>query len=581
MPRLDEVNIAMLGTEAVEHVALGDQLVWSAVRIPALLSPPFITGTPRVQQTVGVDPGEWDNRPTDFAYQWQLDGATVGSGASYTCTATGELVCTVTASNTAGGESASTAAVTVAGIPPVNVQPPEITGFPLTGQLLQVSNGTWSNGPVEYAYDWQLDGVSVGAPSLPSYTPTAAGEVTCRVLALNAHGSGIATSAPLAVTEGSPPGTFTTFVNPLPTMAIEPGGMVAHKINNTDPPHYGHCTTEHAIRGKTYIEVLLTFDGPYGNASVFHFYGGTRDPQEYSVSDSIGWWPGEPGAAIGMTGEWVAIAFANRGLPGEVAMNDAITFTRNPNPVTRRFQFCVDADARAIWFRTTDGPAGWVGGGDPVAGTSPSIVLAGTAPIHAGATSARIENVVEMANPDLYVGPVPEGYTRGIRAYDEGGGEESQQVETGALDPGGGMASVFPRYPAVVQVEVPADAQLSHVRLIPHAAANANGGNFRVLVYAHDPAANLPGELVAYSDVMQFMRDTEEYPISGSLPAGTYWVGTVAASSAFRAIAAVDAGRAYRDSGQWPSTLQPPPPAWAGGSGSVNTTLYIELHYLA
>lgn len=293
---------------------------------------------------------------------------------------------------------------------PVNTVLPQISGDRYVDEELSVNTGTWINNPTSFSYQWFQNGVAVGTG--PTFTFTEPGEVYCSVTGTNAFGSTSVSTTPEMVF--SPPGTYTIFTNPIPTMTIESGGMRARKINNTDPPHYGHCSTADPIEGKVYIEVLLTFNAPSTNAAVFHFYGGTRSPSEYPTDASVGWWWNEPGVAIGITGVWTAILYANSNLPGEVGNSAIYSFPNNPMPVTRRFIFCVDSATRAIWFRTTDGPAGWVGGGDPVAGTNPTVVLAGSSPIFAGATSSYSTNIVEMVNPDLYIGPIPAGYTRGI-----------------------------------------------------------------------------------------------------------------------------------------------------------------------
>src|SRR2546425_12680764 len=45
-------------------------------------------------------------------------------------------------------------AATAAAAPPANTAPPSISGTPTVGQTLTASDGTWSNNPTSFAYQW-------------------------------------------------------------------------------------------------------------------------------------------------------------------------------------------------------------------------------------------------------------------------------------------------------------------------------------------------------------------------------------------------------------------------------------------
>lgn len=92
--------------------------------------------------------------------------------------------------------------------PPVNTEPPPITGTPRVGQTLTAGNGTWQNGPTTFEYRWLRCGpagagcIGIPAATEKTYTlvPADAGHtIRVRVTAVNADGATNARSAPTAV----------------------------------------------------------------------------------------------------------------------------------------------------------------------------------------------------------------------------------------------------------------------------------------------------------------------------------------------------------------------------------------------
>jgi len=91
---------------------------------PKNTAPPTISGTPKVGQTLAVDPGSWSGNPTSFAYQWQRCDADVAA-CSNLVGATGKtyglpiadlgyrLRVVVTAHNAKGSATATSAITTV------------------------------------------------------------------------------------------------------------------------------------------------------------------------------------------------------------------------------------------------------------------------------------------------------------------------------------------------------------------------------------------------------------------------------------------------------------------------------------
>ena len=202
-------------------------------------SPPVNTGLPVVSgslvsgQVLSVSNGSWTGSPApSFAYQWQrCDGGgagcvAIGGATSQTYTLVAADVghtmrAVVTGSNTAGSSAASSAqTVVVTGppSPPVNTGLPVVSGSLVSGQVLSVSNGSWTGSPApSFAYQWQrCDGggagcVAIGGATGQSYTLVAADvghTMRAVVTGSNTAGSSAATSAATGVvTAGGGGGT--------------------------------------------------------------------------------------------------------------------------------------------------------------------------------------------------------------------------------------------------------------------------------------------------------------------------------------------------------------------------------------
>ncbi len=83
----------------------------------------------------------------------------------------------------------------------MNTAPPTISGTPNVGETLSCSSGSWDNNPTSYSYEWDQDGIPLGAFS-ETYAvegPSANHSLTCTVTAFNAAGSASATSSVVEV----------------------------------------------------------------------------------------------------------------------------------------------------------------------------------------------------------------------------------------------------------------------------------------------------------------------------------------------------------------------------------------------
>jgi hypothetical protein len=88
---------------------------------------------------------------------------------------------------------------------PVNAVAPAITGTPTVGQTLSVSDGTWTNSPTGFTYQWKRGAAAISGANAASYLLVSGdnlNNVSCDVTATNAAGSATATSNSVAVTTG-------------------------------------------------------------------------------------------------------------------------------------------------------------------------------------------------------------------------------------------------------------------------------------------------------------------------------------------------------------------------------------------
>jgi hypothetical protein len=200
-------------TEGQETSGIDAAMAEPSEPVPGDTSPPEITGTPAVGQTLTCAKGSWSNDPTAYEYAWLRGTATIGGaeGSTYVVQeADGghELKCKVTASNGGGSTSATSDPVSVPVPPqaPVDTALPQISGSPALGQTLTCSQGAWTNDPTSYAYAWLRGGAPIGGATGSTYGVQDADQgqsLACRVTASNAGGSTDATSPAVQVPAAS------------------------------------------------------------------------------------------------------------------------------------------------------------------------------------------------------------------------------------------------------------------------------------------------------------------------------------------------------------------------------------------
>jgi hypothetical protein len=94
--------------------------------------------------------------------------------------------------------SRNSASAPVGDAPVISVTPVISDVTPKVGEEITVTNGTWTNSPTSFSYQWSRDGLSITGATANAYTPTSADynlPLTCTVTATNASGSGQSTTS--------------------------------------------------------------------------------------------------------------------------------------------------------------------------------------------------------------------------------------------------------------------------------------------------------------------------------------------------------------------------------------------------
>jgi hypothetical protein len=159
---------------------------------------------------------------------------------------------------------------------PANTVPPTITGTPTVGQTLTAQDGTWTNSPTSYTYQWmRCNGggnkcANIANATQKTYTLVTADAghtIKVQVTATNASGSGSATSAPTAAVatgtssaapKNTSPPTISGTAKVGQTLTADPGSW------SGNPTSYAYrwqrcdadvviCTDITAATSKTYV----------------------------------------------------------------------------------------------------------------------------------------------------------------------------------------------------------------------------------------------------------------------------------------------------------------------------------------
>ena len=155
---------------------------------------PVISGTTTLGSTLSCTTGTWTGTaPITYAYQWKRNGSNIGGATNSTyvtvvADSTANITCVVTATNTAGSGTATSNTLTMANYTPVNSVAPAVTGTAVVGQTLTTTNGTWTNSPSTYTYQWYRGASSIGGATSSTYVLVSADagqNIKCTVTASN------------------------------------------------------------------------------------------------------------------------------------------------------------------------------------------------------------------------------------------------------------------------------------------------------------------------------------------------------------------------------------------------------------
>ena len=213
----DTIDVAVTATNAGGSTKATSARTQAVTGLPAPVNTaaPAISGASQQGQTLTASNGSWSNNPSSYGYQWQdctsassctnISGATSSTYVLKASDVGDTIDVAVTATN-AGGSTKATSARTqaVTGLPaPVNTAAPAISGASQQGQTLTASNGSWSNNPSSYGYQWQdctsassCTNISGATSSTYVLKASDVGDtIDVAVMATNAGGSTKATSA--------------------------------------------------------------------------------------------------------------------------------------------------------------------------------------------------------------------------------------------------------------------------------------------------------------------------------------------------------------------------------------------------
>ena len=431
------VNFATALTPTGGHnfFALEEALGTGDVTVTAPLNntPPTIPGTPELGVQFQADPGTWSNTPTSYTYQFErCDSSGNGcaslgaptSSPDYTPTTNDvghRLVVVVTATNSSGFETVSSAASAIVTAPPSNTgAAPSISGTASVGDLLTASPGGWSGYPTPtFSYDWKTCTASnvcstVQSGSSANYTPASGDEgLTVEVVVTasnNVSPDASATSAQTTAVTAAPTNngakpSISGTASVGDQLTASPGGWSGYPTPNftytwqdcTDPGA-GSCQTVQsgstnnpytltATDAGLFVRVLVSAtngvapDGSAASATttaVTQAPGNTQAPsisgtaqQGVALSGSAGTWTGVPTPTL--TLQWEDCDSTGNGCAAVASNGNSLGYTPTSADVGHTLVLSVTASNSAGQLTVASAPTAAVLIAPPTNNTPPTI----------------------------------------------------------------------------------------------------------------------------------------------------------------------------------------------------------------
>lgn len=298
---------------------------------PVNTSLPTISGGTIVGETLTASTGGWDNSPESWTYDWQRNGTHI-AGSSVTdnhyTLVSADLGATITVAVTAQNASGVSASATSPAVGPVVqavstpqvVSLPAITGTATEDDTLTLSDGSWTNSPTGYTYQWNRGGVAISGATSSTYTLVSADvgfTITGTVIAANGSGNS----------------------DPATSVAVGPVAAAGDPVNNTLPVISGQAVEGVAL---SVTDGTWTADPPI-TSTTYQWYrlagGSTPSVVQSEVAENGSSTPQSKAFASVTAGNRILV-FAEvksaAGSPDAVSVSDTmgLTYTRSANDVT-------------------------------------------------------------------------------------------------------------------------------------------------------------------------------------------------------------------------------------------------------